>query len=125
MNDSATICRLLARAKYNTKKSTAQIAEEMGVGRSSVLGWENYTLPGEERLPQLSKVYNISVRNLKKAFKISREAREKEKSVRLKKRNTKLIPEVKITENVIKSFEKMVWRNRFGDNNGRFSGGVQ
>lgn len=83
--------------RKHRKKSRAKVAKDIGVNIATIEKWENLeisrVLPTEEKLPLISKVYEIPFEELKLAWLESMDARMIETNVRksLKSKCTKLL----------------------------------
>lgn len=76
-----TLGDLLSRRKFATGKTYGQIRKELGI-TSAPLWHEAASLPEAESLPTIAKVYEVSLEELTAAYKLAKEAREREKSRR-------------------------------------------
>ena len=68
---------LKAVRKSRLKKTIETISSEIGVSRESLNNWESgLNLPEEGRLGDIARAYDVSLKQLTKAFQTSTEARK-------------------------------------------------
>ena len=52
----------LAAARVNAKKTQAEVADIMGISKTTIVAWENNkTQPGVKEFIELCKIYNCSM----------------------------------------------------------------
>lgn len=75
--------KLLLRTRSVAGKSAAKISGEIPTNKSNIAAWENArAFPEDDKIPAIVKAYGIPEEELKMVLKISREARELEKSAK-------------------------------------------
>ena len=84
---------LRAVREARKKKRQEDIAGELNVTPGSVFGWEKgFSFPEPERLGDIARAYDISLKQLKATFQTAKEARDLAniaRSGRIQKRNLK------------------------------------
>jgi transcriptional regulator with XRE-family HTH domain len=84
MEDFDKFSEFLTKTRKEKKLRLKFIANGIGVALSTIVSWEKgQSFPDENRLPSMAEVYGVDEVMLRRLFDISRQAREKEKKVKL------------------------------------------
>lgn len=72
----------LKKQRYRTGKKLKMIGEETNISLPTIGGWENgKSFPNYEKLGLIAKAYELDEADLVNAYNISKQARDKEKSM--------------------------------------------
>jgi hypothetical protein len=93
IEDCKVLGDFLSQAQARNKKSGEQINEELGV--SSTHAWHQYrSFPDESRLPDIARVYEVDLEELRAAYEKAKAGRQVEKESRRATFGRRLKPNV-------------------------------